>query len=58
MKELTTQELRTLCLMCQREAARIAMTELGNGREPSQNKQRQCIISISRKAYSELISRD
>ena len=57
MDKFTNDELRTLCWMCENEAAHIAMKELKKGNKPSDNKTRQRIISIYNKAYSELIGR-
>lgn len=58
MKNLTKDELRTLCWMCEKEAARIALEELENHRKPSDSKTRQRVIAISKKAYAELIKRN
>lgn len=52
---LTTDELRTLCLMCQKEAAQIAVRE--HHKNLRENETYQRILSISRKAYGELIDR-
>lgn len=57
MTNFTTDELRTLCNLCEKEAAHIAMRELKKGKNPPDNKTRQRIISISKKAYAELIER-
>ena len=57
MKNLTTDELRTICWMCEKEAAHIALQELKKHNNPSDNETRQRIISISKKAYAELIER-
>lgn len=57
MTNFTKEELRTICWMCEKEAAHIAMLELKKHNNPSENKQRQRIISISKKAYTELIER-
>ena len=56
MKEFTTDELRTICYMCQNEAARIAVRKHHKNLENNATYQR--ILSISKKAYSELIDRD
>lgn len=55
MCQFTTDELRTLCWMCQNEAAHIAVREQQNLKE---NATYQRILSISKKAYSELIARN
>lgn len=57
MEQFTTEELRILCWMCEKEAARIAMDELKKGNKPSDNATRQKIISIGKKAYGEVIDR-
>lgn len=56
MKELTTDELRTLCCICQNEAAHIAVREHHKKLDENQTYQR--ILSISKKAYKALIERD
>ena len=56
MDEFTTEELRTLCWMCQKEAAHIAVRE--HHKNLKENTTYQRILSISKKAYSELIKRD
>lgn len=56
MEKLTTEELRTLCWMCQNEAAHIAVRK--NHKNLNENETYQRILSISKKAYSELIERD
>lgn len=58
MEHLTTEELRTICWMCEKEAAHIAIDEIKKHKKPSENETRQRIISISKKAYAELIERD
>lgn len=56
MKDFTTEELRTLCYVCQNEAAHIAVRAHHKGLKENATYQR--ILSISKKAYSELIARD
>lgn len=58
MKDFTTEELRTLVWMCQTKAAQITLNDMGKGRKPSEDPAHQRILSISKKAYAELISRD
>ena len=58
MKEFTTDELRTIVWMCQNQAAAVALRDLKNHKKPSENKNRQRIIAISKKAYEELIARN
>lgn len=56
MEKFTTDELRTICWMCQNEAAHIAVRK--HHKDLEQNETFQRINSISKKAYSELIKRD
>jgi hypothetical protein len=57
MCQFTTDELRTLCVMCQNEAAHIAVRELDKHKNLKENATYQRILSISKKAYAELIAR-
>ena len=57
MNSFTTEELRTICWMCENEAAHIALEEIKKHKNPSDNKKRERIISISKIAYAELIKR-
>lgn len=43
--------------MCEKEAAKIALEEIKKHKKPADNEQRQRIVSISQKAYAELIER-
>ena len=56
MKEFTTEELRTLVWMCQNEAAKIALRK--HHKDLKENETYQRILSISKKAYSELTNRN
>ena len=56
MKEFTTEELRTLVWMCQNEAAHIAVRT--HHKDLKENETYQRILSISKKAYSELTNRN
>lgn len=58
MKDFTTEELRTLVWMCQCQQAKVALQDLGKGRKPSDDPTHQRILSISKKAYAELIGRN
>lgn len=57
MKNFTTDELRTLVWMCQCQHAKVALKDLDNGKKPSEDPTIQRILSISKKAYAELIAR-
>lgn len=57
MEKFTTDELRTICWMCQNEAAHIMNVSV-NKKIAQGSKAYKRIISISKKAYSELIKRD
>ena len=56
MENFTTDELRTICYMCQNEAAHIATRQ--HHKNLNENATYQRILSISQKAYAELIKRD
>lgn len=56
MEQFTTEELRTIVWMCQNETAHIAVRT--HHKDLKENETYQRIISISRKAYYELISRE
>lgn len=58
MQEFTTEELRTLVWMCQCQAAKVALKDLEKSRKPSEDPTHQRILSISKKAYAELIHRN
>lgn len=58
MENITTEELRTIVWMCQNQAAQIARRDSTHGKRVEENATYQRIISISKKAYSELIRRD
>lgn len=51
----TKDELRTLMWMCQNQAAQVAMRDLKNGKNPSEDWRHQRIIEISKKVYAELV---
>lgn len=58
MENFTTKELRTIVWMCQNQAAQVALSDLKNGKKPSEDPTHQRILAISKKAYSELIDRN
>ena len=56
MEQFTTEELRTIVWMCQNEAAQIALR--AHHKDLKENETYQRILSISKKAYSELTDRN
>lgn len=55
MERFTNEELNAIVGMCSAKAAKITFEDIRNGKKPSDNPTYQLILSISNKAYYELI---